>query len=225
MPRSPSRPPPPPRGQRPTRRRAFLPLAVAGAAVAAGLLVFAVVVWRQPAPVIDADGAPRARIAGGNGSVPLPAPGVSARQAIEMPRATSPADADADAAGEVSEPPARLVEAPPSMPASVPPAAAPPAPGGADGSATRPPVPTDMPPPRYPADALRRGETGEVLLRVQVDERGLPADVEVLQSSGSRALDRAAVAAAQRWRFQPAQREGMVVAGSVEVPISFDRPR
>lgn len=224
MPRSPSRPPPLPCGQRPTRRRAFLPLAVAGAAVAAGLLVFAVVVWRQPAPVIDADGAPRAPIAGGNGSVPLPAPGVSARQAIEMPGATSPAAADANAAGDVVEPPARLVEAPPAMPASVPPAA-PPAPGGADGSATRPPVPTDMPPPRYPADALRRGETGEVLLRVQVDERGLPAAVEVLQSSGSRSLDRAAVAAGQRWRFQPAQRDGMVVAGSVVVPISFDRPR
>lgn len=222
MPRSHSRPAsPPPRGHCPARQRVVLPLAVAGTAIAAGLLVFAVVVWRQPEPVIDPEG-PVAVRSGGR-VVALPAPGMATRGAVEIPHAATPAGADAgsDAAG----PPARLVESAPAAPPSVPTATAPATTTDTGGSPTNPPVPADMPPPRYPVDALRRGETGEVLLRVQVDERGLPARVEVLQSSGSRVLDRAAVAAAQRWRFQPAQRDGVAVAGSVEVPIAFDRPR
>lgn len=84
------------------------------------------------------------------------------------------------------------------------------------------PVPIRSPGPTYPARALRRGESGEVLLRIHVDARGVPDRVEVAASSGSRDLDRAAQRAVQRWRFRPAMRDGTPVAGVVTVPINFD---
>ena len=87
------------------------------------------------------------------------------------------------------------------------------------------PTPIESPGPRYPTRALRRGESGEVLLRIEVDPRGVPARVDVASSSGSRDLDRAAVAAAKRWRFRPAMRDGTPVAGTVNVPIAFQAPR
>jgi len=85
------------------------------------------------------------------------------------------------------------------------------------------PVPIRSPEPTYPARALRRGESGEVVLRIHVDARGVPDRVEIAASSGSRDLDRAAQRAVQRWRFRPAMRDGSPVAGMVTVPIRFDR--
>ena len=87
------------------------------------------------------------------------------------------------------------------------------------------PVPIESPSPRYPRSALRRGESGEVQLRIEVDPRGVPSQVDVASSSGSRDLDRAAVAAARRWRFRPAMRDGAPVSGVVNVPIAFSSPR
>ena len=77
------------------------------------------------------------------------------------------------------------------------------------------------PAPRYPTDALRNGETGKVVVRIEVGADGEPTAVSVVGRSGSRSLDRAAVQAAKRWRFRPAQQNGRAVAGAVEVPIAF----
>lgn len=88
------------------------------------------------------------------------------------------------------------------------------------GSITRP-EPLERTPPEYPSSALRRGESGTVLVRVEVDASGRPTEVSVARSSRSRALDRAAVQAVRRWRFSPAQQDGRPVAGAVEVPIEF----
>lgn len=106
---------------------------------------------------------------------------------------------------------------------------APPATVAAPDSAAAPPlelsasspVPIRSPAPSYPARAQRRGESGEVLLRINVDARGVPDRVEIAASSGSRDLDRAARRAVQRWRFRPAMRDGRPVAGVVTVPIRF----
>jgi protein TonB len=46
-------------------------------------------------------------------------------------------------------------------------------------------------------------------------------DAVVLQTSGSKVLDDAAVAALWRWRFHPALRNGEPVAASVIVPVVF----
>ncbi len=76
-------------------------------------------------------------------------------------------------------------------------------------------------PPRYPALARQRKEEGRVVLHVIVDAQGNVASLSVARSSGSRLLDDAAVDAVRRWRFAPARRAGVPVAGSVEVPILF----
>ena len=66
---------------------------------------------------------------------------------------------------------------------------------------------------------------GTPLLRVHVDARGNPGDIDVVAGSGSRSLDRAAVEAVGRWRFAPATRDGEPVAGTVQVPIDFTLQR
>jgi len=83
------------------------------------------------------------------------------------------------------------------------------------------PRPVTTPQPDYPRASLRRGEQGEVLLLVKVDAAGRVDDVEILSSSQHRRLDRAAVSAVRRWRFEPAVRGGQAVAGELRVPISF----
>lgn len=83
------------------------------------------------------------------------------------------------------------------------------------------PIAGRTPAPRYPPQALRRGERGNVLVRVEVGPDGVPVSVSVAQSSGSRLLDRAAADAVSRWRFQPAELNGRPTVGTVMVPIEF----
>ena len=87
------------------------------------------------------------------------------------------------------------------------------------------PQPVSSPAPRYPRDAQRRGESGTALLRVHVGADGEPVSVDLVEGSGSRSLDRAAVDAVRRWHFDPAMRGGQPVAGTVQVPITFSLGR
>ncbi|SDW93294.1 energy transducer TonB [Lysobacter enzymogenes] len=109
--------------------------------------------------------------------------------------------------------------APPQSLPSAPTAAAPAAPTGAHVGAA--PLASNRA-PQYPAASLRRGEGGTVRLQVQITEQGDVAEAEVVQGSGSRALDRAALSAVRGWRFQPATRSGRPVADTVLVPITFN---
>jgi len=77
------------------------------------------------------------------------------------------------------------------------------------------------PKPRYPMAAKRRGMEGVVELRVMVDSRGNPAAIEIKQSSGFQVLDREAIKAVWKWRFQAAKRAGLAVAGEVIVPVRY----
>lgn len=191
-------------------------LKIAAIAFGAGVLLFVLAWWsgRDSAfyKVEPLDpGTPQAQLE------PLPAPLADGDAASDMPEP-----------GEPSSERPQLVEAPPP--------AAPPAPvelpppgsmaGESAGVALAPgaqpvPRPGSTPAPRYPADALRRGESGTVLVRVEVDTAGMPAGVALVQRSGSRSLDRAAMEAVRAWRFQPAQREGRAVPGSLVIPIEF----
>jgi periplasmic protein TonB len=113
----------------------------------------------------------------------------------------------------------RPIETPVPRPvADAPPQTSRPTTGLAPGSV---PVPISKPSPDYPADALRNNETGTVVVRIEVGADGTPTDVTLARRSGSRSLDRAAIKAAKRWRFRPAQRGGQAVAGAVEVPMAF----
>lgn len=77
------------------------------------------------------------------------------------------------------------------------------------------------PRPSYPATSRRMGEQGKVLLRVLVDENGLPQQIEIKQSSGFERLDKAALASVQRWRFVPGKRNGIAEAMWNIVPVNF----
>jgi protein TonB len=76
--------------------------------------------------------------------------------------------------------------------------------------------------PPYPRSELQRGVQGTVILRIAVDGEGRVLEVQIEQSSGHRRLDRAAQQqVARHWRFRPARRDGLPVAGWVRVPIEF----
>lgn len=77
------------------------------------------------------------------------------------------------------------------------------------------------PAPLYPALSKRLGEEGRVMLRVFVDEDGLPARVEMRSSSGHERLDNVALETVRRWKFVPARRGDRAVSAWVLVPISF----
>lgn len=77
------------------------------------------------------------------------------------------------------------------------------------------------PAPRYPALSRKLGEQGRVMLRVLVDEHGMPARVELRSSSGYDRLDNIALETVQRWKFIPARRGDQPVSAWVLVPISF----
>jgi protein TonB len=76
-------------------------------------------------------------------------------------------------------------------------------------------------PPVYPYRARRKEIEGRVVLRVRVLPGGTARSVEVLSSSGHAILDRAALKAVRAWRFVPAKRAGVPVAGAIDVPITF----
>ena len=102
-----------------------------------------------------------------------------------------------------------------------PPPATPPDAGASSAGPDASAKPIRSPQPRYPAQAKRRGESGTVLLQVQVDAQGRPSRVDVVQSSRSRTLDREAQRAVEHWLFSPAIRNGRAVPSNVLVPIEF----
>jgi protein TonB len=77
------------------------------------------------------------------------------------------------------------------------------------------------PAPSYPVFAKRAREQGKVMLRVQVDASGQVTGLEIHASSGFERLDKAALAAVRRWRFEPARAGDRAVAGVALVPITF----
>jgi len=76
-------------------------------------------------------------------------------------------------------------------------------------------------PPTYPIDARRRREQGVVKLMVLVGPDGKVSDIRLASSSGSDALDRAALGAVKRWRWMPQKKAGAPVAVRGYVTIPF----
>lgn len=77
------------------------------------------------------------------------------------------------------------------------------------------------PQPVYPPMSRRMGEQGRVMLRILVNERGTPDQVQVHSSSGSARLDEAGRQAALRAQFKPHMEDGRAVAVYVIVPVNF----
>lgn len=212
---------PVPRQRRPLlglTRRTWL---LAGAAFLIGLLLFAVMLARR-----GDDGffrvAPVAKPADTADEFdPLPAP---------MPGDEGIADDEAMRPPEQEEAPYIVEQAPTPPPPPRPIAPQTPETPGPTGvplarGDSPEPIAGQNPAPRYPPAALRRRESGTVMVRVEVGPDGVPTSTSLVQGSGSRDLDRAALDAVRRWRFRPAQVDGRPTVGSAVVPISFEAAR
>jgi protein TonB len=116
--------------------------------------------------------------------------------------------------------PAPVIEAPP------PPAPQPPAP-------IRPVDPVNLSgelalacptrtPPAYPVMSRRMGETGKVVLRVELDAEGRVDTAQVISSSGFKRLDEAALSAVRSWRCNPPLRDGQPVRAVALQPFQFN---
>ncbi len=76
-------------------------------------------------------------------------------------------------------------------------------------------------PPPYPRLARKRGQQGTVILGVLVNREGRVDDLQVEESSGYGLLDRAALKAVRKWRFEPGRRGDVKVTMRVRVPVTF----
>ena len=196
-------------------------LRVAGIAFGIGVLLSLLAMWlsRDKGFYTVPPVAPAAR---GDGIPTLPEPLASGGDASGMeappPQAEQPRVVEEARAPAPAPLPQPVDETPqPQPPGSVA--------GPAPDASLPMPIPGQNPPPDYPVRAMRAGETGTVLVRVMVGPDGVPVDVDVGRRSGSRDLDRAAVDAVRRWRFQPAVRDGQPVTASVDIPIDFTLER
>ncbi len=75
--------------------------------------------------------------------------------------------------------------------------------------------------PSYPSTARRLGIEGTSLLRVYVAADGRVTDVQVDQTAGHPDLDRAAMDAVRRWKFEPGRRGSEPVGMWVRLPVQF----
>jgi TonB family protein len=73
----------------------------------------------------------------------------------------------------------------------------------------------------YPADALRRGEEGSVVLQARIDRYGCATDVAILVHSGVRSLDEAALSWFESARFSPATRNSVPIESELAWKIRF----
>jgi periplasmic protein TonB len=75
--------------------------------------------------------------------------------------------------------------------------------------------------PTYPSASRRAGEEGTVRLKVLVDERGKPREVQVTKGSGFERLDQAAMEAVRKWRFVAATNGTNAVSAWTQVAVTF----
>lgn len=141
---------------------------------------------------------------------PRPLPQPAPRQLVAEAPVLSPAEPVAPA-----PPPAPPVEvAPPAPPQPLPQG---PVALGGELSVVCP----ERQAPAYPSQSRRLGETGKVVLRVTLDERGSVARASVERSSGYPRLDEAALGAVRGWRCTPARRNGQPVEATALQPFNF----
>jgi len=75
--------------------------------------------------------------------------------------------------------------------------------------------------PVYPRMSQRRGEEGTVTLSIEVFANGQAGNISIVQSSGYRRLDEAAVKAIRATPFTPAKQFGRNVDSTTELSFTF----
>lgn len=83
------------------------------------------------------------------------------------------------------------------------------------------PMYKENPAPHYPEVARRRGYEGKTLLKVKVLENGKAGEIEIVESSGFKVLDTAALRSVRGWTFVPGTINGKRTEQWIRVPIRF----
>ena len=160
--------------------------------------------------------------------VPTPEPMEEVEQAVLEPRAVL-AEAPAENPLSMLPPQAALepIEEPRPDDAPQPPpgddtaTSSIPSPGRMGNEQPSDPAFDSNPPILYPAEAVRDGIEGTVMLRIRIGVDGSIVDVELVQSSGSSILDRTAIEGVRTWHGQPAQIAGHAIEAAALLPVVF----
>lgn len=75
--------------------------------------------------------------------------------------------------------------------------------------------------PVYPISSRQLGEHGNVMLRLEVSETGIVKSAQIVDSSGYKRLDKAAIDATKSWRCNPPHRNGQPVSAIALQPFNF----
>lgn len=75
--------------------------------------------------------------------------------------------------------------------------------------------------PRYPRSSRMNKEQGSVILRFLVRENGQAEDIRIVQGSGYKGLDKAAVTAVRKYRFLPAYQNHQPKESRCSLTITF----
>lgn len=142
----------------------------------------------------------------------------AAAAAAQAEAAAAPAPAPAPA--QPAQAPAQAAPVPAPVAATPPPAAPAPAPAAPSGE-TRDAKVVRQVPPEYPAQAMRKRQTGWVELEFSIGADGRVSDVRVARANPPRVFDKEAVRAMQQWTFDPALQDGQPVQSRGRRRIEF----
>lgn len=145
------------------------------------------------------------------------APPVEAHHPAPFPKPEPPIVAPPDPDGTILPPPPKLEFYPidpPEMKVDL-------SPTPDHAAVDAPPKPEKAISPKYPREARLKGREGTVSLRVIVAETGTVTQAEILSSSGTECLDRAALDAVRAARFTPARRDGVDIESTITLAIVF----
>ena len=81
-----------------------------------------------------------------------------------------------------------------------------------------------MNPPVYPPAAIAAKQSGKIVLKVLVDDEGVPQSAEVFKSEPPEAeliFADSSIAAAMQWMFTPGMHDGKPQGGYVLVPFTY----
>lgn len=156
--------------------------------------------------------------------IKVPPPPPPPPKKIEIPKTPPPPEVYVPPPDiPVPEPPtAPVIAAVTATPPVAPPVIAPPAPPAPP--APKPAVRKGITPiyrvePVYPREAIRAGITkGDVVARLNIDEKGLVTEVRIMESDPPRVFDREVVRALSQWKFAA---EGEKYVGEVEVSFNL----
>jgi len=119
----------------------------------------------------------------------------------------------------VMEAPPVIAAVTPTPPPAPPVIAPPPPPAPAKPAIRRGIKPIEKVEPIYPREAIRAGiAKGNVVARLQIDEKGLVTEVQIIESNPPHVFDREVIRALKQWRFTA---EGEKFVGEVEVNFTL----